>query len=96
MRCAAAWRTWPNVEFCRFPRDVDPSSQLYESVRSDRALALSLYRQALTDPAGTVSRIVDLAAERGLHVTAAEVRAFVSSLEDPDSRRWLDKARGGL
>ena len=75
---------------------MDPRSQLYESVRSDRALSLSLYRQALTDPAGTVSRIVDLAAEQGLQVTASEVREFVSSLEDPDSRRWLDKARGGL
>ena len=75
---------------------MDPRRQLYESVHGNRDLTLSLYRQALTDPSGTVNRIVQLAEEQGIHLTAAEVREFVASLEDPESRRWLDKARGGL
>ena len=75
---------------------MDPSHQLYDVIRQDGQLTASLYRQALNDPGGTVKRLVALAAERGLSVSAEEVRRFVARLEDPGSRRWLDKARGGL
>ena len=75
---------------------MDPSRQLYDAVRQDRQLTASLYRQALNDPGGTVKRLVALAAERGLAVSAEDVRRFVAELEDPGSRHWLDKARGGL
>ena len=75
---------------------MDPSRQLYDIISQDRQLTASLYRQALNDPGGTVKRLVALAAERGLSVSAEEVRRFVAELEDPGSRRWLDKARGGL
>lgn len=75
---------------------MDPSRQLYDAIRQDRQLTASLYRQALNDPGGTVKRLVALAAEWGLSVSAEDVRRFVAELEDPDSRRWLDKARGGL
>ncbi|MCY4054554.1 MAG: hypothetical protein OXF25_10960 [Cyanobacteria bacterium MAG CAR3_bin_5] len=75
---------------------MDPSRQLYDAVSQDRQLTASLYRQALNDPGGAVRRLVALAAERGLSVSPEEVRCFVANLEDPGSRRWLDKARGGL
>ncbi|MCY3537409.1 MAG: hypothetical protein OXG70_02570 [Cyanobacteria bacterium MAG IRC1_bin_28] len=75
---------------------MDPSRQLYDAISQDRQLTASLYRQALNDPGGTVKRLVALAAERGLSVSADDVRRFVVELEDPGSRRWLDKARGGL
>ena len=75
---------------------MDPSRQLYDIISQDRQLTTSLYRQALNDPGGTVKRLVALAAEKGLSVSAEEVRHFVAELEDPSSRRWLDKARGGL
>jgi len=75
---------------------MDSSRQLYEAIRQDRQLTASLYRQALNDPTGTMKRLVALATERGLSVSTEEVRRFVAELEDPKSRRWLDKARGGL
>ncbi|MYG38036.1 MAG: hypothetical protein F4162_03320 [Synechococcus sp. SB0676_bin_10] len=75
---------------------MDTSLQLYDAISQDRQLTASLYRQALNDPGGTVKRLVALAAERGLSVSADDVRRFVVELEDPGSRRWLDKARGGL
>ena len=75
---------------------MDPSHKLYDAISRDRQLTASLYRQALNDPGGTVKRLVALAAERGLSVSPEEVRRFVADLEDPGSRRWLDKARGGL
>lgn len=75
---------------------MDPSRQLYDAIRQDQQLTASLYRQALNDPGGTVKRLVALAAERGLSISAEDVRHFVAELEDPESRRWLDKARGGL
>ena len=75
---------------------MDPSRQLYDAISRDPQLTASLYRQALNDPGGTVKRLVALAAGRGLSVSEEDVRRFVAQLEDPDSRRWLDKARGGL
>ena len=75
---------------------MDPSRQLYDAISQDPQLTASLYRQALNDPGGTVKRLVALAAGRGLSVSAEDVRRFVAELEDPSSRRWLDKARGGL
>ena len=75
---------------------MDPGRELYDIISRDQQLTASLYRQALNDPGGTVKRLVALAAERGLSVSADEVRRFVAGLEDPGSRRWLDKARGGL
>lgn len=66
-----------------------PSRQLYDAIRQDRQLTASLYHQALNESGGALNRLVALTAERGLSVSAENVRHFVADLEDPESRRWL-------
>ena len=73
-----------------------PVAELYSRISSDAELTQSLFRQALQDPAGALERIVTLGAEFGLTVTAQEVKDHIASLEDPASKQWLLKARGGL
>jgi len=72
------------------------AAQLYGRISADPELTQSLFRQALQDPNGAVGRIVELGAAFNLPVTAEEVRRYVASLDDCDSKQWLVKARGGL
>ena len=69
---------------------------LYERIRSDQDLTQELFRQALQDPSGTLSRICELGQSWGLPVSRADVKAHLASVEDPDTKQWLLKARGGL
>ena len=55
-----------------------------------------LFRQALQDPSGTLSRICDLGNSWGLPVSRDEVKAHLASVDDADTKQWLLKARGGL
>jgi hypothetical protein len=71
------------------------AARLYERIRADEALTQSLFRQALQDRKGTVSRIITLGADWDLPVTEAAVKEHLASLDD-DSKQWLIKARGGL
>ncbi|MEA5472897.1 hypothetical protein VB716_01500 [Synechococcus sp. CCY9201] len=70
--------------------------QLYARISADAALTQDLFRQALQDPSGALQRIVALGEAEGLPVSADEVKAHISSLEDGDTKQWLLKARGGL
>ena len=72
------------------------AAELYRRISGDVELTQSLFRQALQDPTGALERIVALGAEFGLTVTAQEVKDHIASLEDPASKQWLLKARGGL
>jgi hypothetical protein len=72
------------------------AAELYGRISADQELTQALFRQALQDPNGAVGRIVDLGATFNLPVTAEEVRRYVASLDDSDSKQWLVKARGGL
>lgn len=72
------------------------AAELYALISAERDLTQSLFRQALQDPSGALARIVELGAQHDLPVSAEEVRAHIASLEDPASKQWLLKARGGL
>jgi len=72
------------------------ASQLYDLIRADAELTQSLFRQALQDPSGTLTRIRQLGLDHGLPISDEEIRHFVASLDDDASKQWLIKARGGL
>ncbi len=82
------------------PSSGDPSpgnaALLYSRISADEALTKALFRQALQDPSGTLSRIVEIGNALGLPVTIEEVRAHIATLDDLDTKQWLLKARGGL
>ncbi|CAK6699801.1 MULTISPECIES: hypothetical protein [unclassified Synechococcus] len=69
---------------------------LYERIRSNQQLTQELFRQALQDPSGALSRICSLGEGWGLPVSRDEVKAHLSTLDDPETKQWLLKARGGL
>ena len=69
---------------------------LYERIRSDHELSQELFRQALQDPSGTLSRICELGDSWGLPVSRDQVKTHLASVDDADTKQWLLKARGGL
>ena len=69
---------------------------LYARISANHDLTQALFRQALQDPKGALSRIVALGEAEGLPVTPEEVKAHIGSLDDAASKQWLLKARGGL
>lgn len=75
---------------------TDNAAALYARISADAELTQALFRQALQDPSGALERIVALGQELGMPVSRDEVRAHVASLDDPASKQWLLKARGGL
>ncbi len=72
------------------------AAQLYKRIKEDPELTQSLFRQALQDPQGALKSICDLGISLDLPVTAKEVKAYLSSMDDSDTKQWLMKARGGL
>ena len=78
--------------------DINASNaeELYARISSDQALTQSLFRQALQDPTGSLERIVELGQAFDLPVTVQEVRSYLATLDDIDSKQWLVQARGGL
>jgi hypothetical protein len=72
------------------------AAELYNLISAERDLTQSLFRQALQDPSGALARIVELGERHNLPVSVEEVRSHIASLEDPASKQWLLKARGGL
>jgi hypothetical protein len=72
------------------------AAELYARISADSELTQTLFRQALQDPSGALDHIVALGQELNLPVTRDEVRRHVASLDDPASKQWLLKARGGL
>ena len=55
-----------------------------------------LFRQALQNPKGAMQAICALGNEVNLPVTSDEVKEYLSTIEDLDTKQWLLKARGGL
>jgi hypothetical protein len=78
------------------PLHSSHAAELYGRISTDHSLTQALFRQALQDPHGAVQRIVELGQQFNLPVTAQEVRSYILSLDDSDSKQWLVKARGGL
>ncbi len=72
------------------------AAELYQLIQKDQSHSQALFRQALQDPQGALKAICDLGKEVGLPVTPDEVKAYLASLDDADTKQWLIKARGGL
>ena len=78
------------------PLHANNAAELYAQISADHELTQALFRQALQDPSGAISRIIELGQQFGLPVTSQEIRTYISTLDDSVSKQWLVKARGGL
>ena len=72
------------------------AEKLYKRIESDPEHSQLLFRQALQDPQGALQSICEYGREIQLPVTPEEVKEYLSTLEDLDTKQWLIKARGGL
>ncbi len=72
------------------------AAELYKRIESNPSFTKMLFRRALQDPQGALDAICQLGEEINLPVTSAEVKEYLASLEDSDTKQWLVKARGGL
>ncbi len=72
------------------------AAELYKRIQADPNQKQVLFRQALQDPKGALSAICDLGNSLGLPVTADEVKAYLSEIDDAETKQWLIKVRGGF
>tara|TARA_Y100001968_G_scaffold300720_1_gene312414 strand:- start:89 stop:319 length:231 start_codon:yes stop_codon:yes gene_type:complete len=72
------------------------AAQLYKLIEADPEKKQDLFRQALQNPKGAMKAICELGNEVNLPVTSEEVKEYLSTIEDLDTKQWLMKARGGL
>ena len=72
------------------------ASKLYKRIEADHGYTQILFRQALQDPQGALRSICEIGESLGLPVTPDEVKAYLATLDDADTKQWLIKARGGL
>ena len=69
---------------------------LYKLINSDPKKKQVLFRQALQDPKGAMKSICAFGIEMNLPVTSEEVKEYLTTIDDSDTKQWLVKARGGL
>ena len=72
------------------------AAELYKRIQSDPDSTQILFRKALQDPQGALQAICDIGDSIGLPVTQEEVKIYLATLDDFDTKQWLIKARGGL
>ena len=72
------------------------AEELYKRIKQDPDQRQVLFRQALQDPQGAIQSICQFGASLNLPVTPEEVKAYLASIDDPATKQWLIKARGGL
>ena len=72
------------------------AAELYKLINADPDKKQDLFRQALQNPKGAMQAICAFGNEMNLPVTPEEVKEYLSSIEDLDTKQWLIKARGGL
>jgi hypothetical protein len=72
------------------------AAELYKLINSDPGKKQDLFRQALQNPKGALEAICSLGDEMNLPVTSEEVKEYLSTIDDLDTKQWLIKARGGL
>ena len=72
------------------------AAKLYEQIKKNPNHTQTLFKQALQDPQGALQAICALGEASGLPVTPQEVKDYLSSIDDTDTKQWLIKARGGL
>ena len=72
------------------------AAELYKLINADPGKKQELFRQALQNPKGAMESICALGNEVNLPVTSEEVKEYLSTIDDLDTKQWLMKARGGL
>ncbi len=72
------------------------ASELYARIKQDPEYTQALFRQALQDPQGALKAICEFGDRLGLPVTGEEVKAYLATIDDEETKQWLIKARGGL
>ena len=72
------------------------AAELYKLINADPGKKQDLFRQALQNPKGAMESICALGDEMNLPVTSEEVKEYLSTIDDLDTKQWLIKARGGL
>ena len=72
------------------------AAELYKLINADPDKKQDLFRKALQNPKGAMESICALGKEMNLPVTSEEVKEYLSTIDDLDTKQWLIKARGGL
>jgi len=72
------------------------AAELYKLINADPGRKQDLFRQALQNPKGAMQAICALGNEMNLPVTSEEVKEYLSTIDDSETKQWLIKARGGL
>ena len=72
------------------------AAELYKLINADPGKKQELFRQALQNPKGAMQAICALGNEMNLPVTSQEVKEYLSTIDDLETKQWLIKARGGL
>ena len=72
------------------------AAELYKLIKAHPSKKQDLFRQALQNPKGAMQSICALGIEMNLPVTSEEVKEYLSTIDDLDTKQWLIKARGGL
>ena len=74
----------------------DNAAELYKLINADPGKKQDLFRQALQNPKGAMESICALGNQMNLPVTSEEVKEYLKTIDDLDTKQWLIKARGGL
>ena len=72
------------------------AAELYKLINADPEKKQDLFRQALQNPKGAMQSICALGIEKNLPVTSEEVKEYLTTVDDLDTKKWVIKARGGL
>ncbi len=72
------------------------AAELYRRIKEDQDQTQILFRQALQNPQGAIQAICDLGIKYGLPVSSEEVKNYLNSLDEAETKQWIVKARGGL
>ena len=72
------------------------AEKLYKIISEDKDKKQSLFRAALTNPKDALEEICKIGEDLNIKVSKEEVIAYLSSLDDVQTKLWLIKVRGGL
>ena len=72
------------------------AAKLYKLISADPKKKQDLFRQALQNPQGAMQAICSFGVEMNLPVTSEEVKEYLTTVDDLETKQWLMKARGGL
>ena len=72
------------------------AEELYKLINANPDKKQDLFRQALQNPKGAMQSICSFGMEMNLPVTSEEVKEYLTTIDDLDTKQWLIKARGGL